>query len=69
MKAGKEHRVPLSETVLKLLEGLPRMAGCDLAFPNAKETQLSDMTLTAVLKRMKCLLTALNFRTNLASTF
>ena len=62
MKAGKEHRVPLSETVLKLLEGLPRMAGCDLAFPNAKETQLSDMTLTAVLKRMKCPVTAHGFR-------
>ena len=35
MKAGKEHRVPLSPAVVKLLNALPRMAGTDLVFPGA----------------------------------
>ena len=52
MKAGKEHRVPLSPAAMKLIKALPKMAGTDLVFPNAQNKQLSDMTLTAVIKRM-----------------
>jgi integrase len=52
MKAGKEHRVPLSPAALALLNALPRMAGIDLVFPAQRGGQLSDMTLTAVLRRM-----------------
>lgn len=52
MKAGKEHRVPLSEPTLALLAALPRMAGTELVFPAARGGMLSDMTLSAVLRRM-----------------
>ena len=52
MKAGKEHRVPLSEPALALLAALPRMAGTELVFPAARGGMLSDMTLSAVLRRM-----------------
>lgn len=53
MKAGKEHRVPLSAAALALLEALPRMAGNPLVFPAVRGGTLSDMTLAAVLRRMK----------------
>lgn len=53
MKAKREHRVPLSETAVKLLEGLPRMANTNLVFPAPRGGALSDMTLTAVLRRME----------------
>lgn len=52
MKAGKEHRVPLSPRVIHLLKELPRMAGSELLFPAARGGQLSDMALTAVMRRM-----------------
>jgi integrase len=52
MKAGKEHRVPLSADAVKLLKGLPRMAGTDLVFPAARGGSMSDMTMVAVLRRM-----------------
>ena len=53
MKAGKEHRVPLSRASLELLIALPRIAGSDLVFHAPRGGPLSDMTLSAVLKRMK----------------
>jgi integrase len=53
MKARREHRVPLSEGALTLLQALPRMSGTDLVFPGPRGGQLSDMTLTAVMRRMK----------------
>ena len=52
MKAGREHRVPLSKAVMVLLENAPRMAGTDLVFPAPRGGELSDMTLSAVLRRM-----------------
>ncbi len=52
MKAEKEHRVPLSSAAIKLLNALPQMGGTDLVFPNSKNEALSDMTLTAVIRRM-----------------
>jgi integrase len=52
MKAGKDHRVPLSEPALKLLKSLPRVDGTDLVFPSTKNTPLSDMTLTKVMRDM-----------------
>ncbi len=52
MKAGKEHRVPLSAEALALLDALPRMGGTDLVFPAPRGGVLSDMTLAAVLRRM-----------------
>ncbi len=51
MKAGKEHRVPLSTAAMRLLRSLER-AG-DVVFPGrGKDLPLSDMSLTAVLRRM-----------------
>jgi integrase len=62
MKAGKEHRIPLSDDAVQLLRNLPRMAGNPFLFPNVKGTELSDMTLTAVLRRMNRPVTAHGFR-------
>lgn len=53
MKAGREHRVPLSDAAVALLAKLPRMAGTDIVFPAPKGGPLSDMTLSVVLRRMK----------------
>ena len=51
MKAGREHRVPLSTTAMALLKALPRVEG--LVFPGMKkDVGLSDGTLLALLKRM-----------------
>lgn len=52
MKAKREHRVPLSSRVIEVLRSLPVVAG-ELVFPGMREgSPLSDMTVTAVLKRM-----------------
>ena len=51
MKAGKEHRIPLSDAALGLLRALPQMDA--FVFPGARSGRpLSDMSLTAVLRRM-----------------
>jgi integrase len=52
MKAGKEHRVPLPKQAVTLLSALPKLVGNSLVFPATRGKQLSDMSLTAVLKRM-----------------
>ncbi len=52
MKAGREHRVPLSRQVMTLLKSLPRLEGCAYVFPSQNLTPLSDMTLSAVMRRM-----------------
>jgi integrase len=52
MKAGKEHTVPLSAPALKLLRALPWFENVPYVFPSARGAPLSDMTLTAVLRRM-----------------
>ncbi len=54
MKAGREHRIPLSKQAVALLNALPRNG--EFVFPGAKAKDgkpLSDMSLTAVLRRMK----------------
>ena len=54
MKMEREHRVPLSNAAVELLSKLPRLEDSDLMFPSSKpKTPMSDMTLTAVLRRMK----------------
>jgi integrase len=52
MKVDADHRVPLSGEAMALLKGLPRIAGTDLAFSATRGNQLSDATLSAVIKRM-----------------
>jgi len=53
MKAGKAHRVPLSEPAIKLLKALPRMEGCPYVFPSPRGKMLSDMSINSVTRRMK----------------
>ena len=53
MKAAREHRVPLSRQAVALLQAQPIIDGADLVFPSQKLTMLSDMSLTAVMRRMK----------------
>lgn len=51
MKAGREHRVPLSTAALALLKGMPQIG--EHIFPGQRgDAPLSDMSLTAVLRRM-----------------
>lgn len=53
MKAGREHRVPLSDKAIKLLKGMPKIAGVEYVFPGSREKPLSDMSLLAIMRRMK----------------
>ena len=53
MKAGKEHSVPLVPRAVALLKALPRYAGTDLVFASPTGKVLSDMTLSAVMRRME----------------
>ncbi len=52
MKAEKAHEVPLSDAAVALLKALPRVDGSPYIFPAPRLGALSDMSLTAVLKRM-----------------
>ncbi|HEX2541494.1 MAG TPA: tyrosine-type recombinase/integrase [Caldimonas sp.] len=53
MKSGRPHKVPLSDAAMALLEALPRVEGTDLLFPGARAGKpLSDMSLTATMRRM-----------------
>ena len=54
MKAKREHRVPLSTQAIKLLKSLPSKETGGLVFPGSKATaKLSDMALTALMRRME----------------
>jgi len=53
MKAGKEHRVPLTESAIRILNAQSHQEGIDLVFPAPRGGVLSDMTLTAVTRRME----------------
>jgi integrase len=61
MKSGREHRVPLSKPAVKLLRALPRGEPDESVFPGLRGP-LSDMSLTAVLRRMNVDATAHGFR-------
>ncbi|MEL7284958.1 MAG: integrase arm-type DNA-binding domain-containing protein [Pseudomonadota bacterium] len=52
MKMGKEHRIPLCESAVALLEALPKLEDNQLVFAAPRGGQLSDMTLSATMKRM-----------------
>ena len=61
MKAGKEHRVPLSDAALSIVKAQKETAFCEFVFPSSQRARnseaegapLSDMTLSAVLRRME----------------
>lgn len=52
MKMAREHRVPLTEEAVALLKALPRLKDNPLVFPAARGGELSDMTVSAVMRRM-----------------
>jgi integrase len=52
MKAGREHRVPLSERAVEILTGLAETKIGDFVFPGAKRgSRLCVMALTMVMRR------------------
>lgn len=53
MKAGKAHRIPLSVPALKILQSLPRFSGSQFVFTSPRGGSLSDMSVSAVCRRMK----------------
>jgi integrase len=54
MKAGREHRVPLSGRALAILKAIPRTDGNSHVFAgNAKGKPLSGMAMNMLLRRMK----------------
>jgi integrase len=62
MKAGREHRVPLSARAVEILTQLSDEESEGLIFKSARGGMLSDMTLSAVLKRMEVPVTVHGFR-------
>jgi integrase len=52
MKMKREHRVPLSATAMELLRNQPRFTDNPLVFPAPRGGVLSDMTLSAVMRRI-----------------
>lgn len=52
MKMEREHRVPLTPQAMALLEALPRLQGTEMVFPAPRGGVLSDMTLSAAMKRI-----------------
>ena len=54
MKAGREHRVPLTERMLEILDAMETIRTGDYVFPGLKRSKpLSAMAMEMVLRRMK----------------
>ena len=53
MKAGKEHRVPLSDSAIRILKAQQNREGSELVFLAPRGGKLSDMAMTAVMRRMQ----------------
>ncbi|PWJ13808.1 tyrosine-type recombinase/integrase [Jannaschia seohaensis] len=53
MKNGRPHRVPLTAEAVALLEALPRLDGSPYVFFAPKGGMLSDMSISAVMRRMQ----------------
>ena len=64
MKMKKEHRVPLSNRAVDILKSQPRIDGNPLVFPAPRGSQMSDATMSAVLKRMGIDATVHGFRSS-----
>ncbi len=65
MKAGKEHRVPLSDRAVAILEGLHRARTSEFVFPGLKPGRpLNSMALEAVRRRAKIDATTHGFRSS-----
>ena len=64
MKMKREHRVPLSNRAVDILKSQPRIDGNPLVFPAPRGSQMSDATMSAVLKRMNVDATVHGFRSS-----
>jgi integrase len=66
MKSGREHRVPLVPRAIEILEAVKPLANhTGLVFPGRQPSKpMSDMTLKAVLRRMKVDATVHGFRSS-----
>lgn len=54
MKASREHRVPLSERAVKILDALPREVESEFVFPGARKGRgLSNMAMLELLRGMR----------------
>lgn len=54
MKAGKEHRIPLADTAVRLLRQTPRRIGNDHVFPSTRAKRpLSNMAMLEMLRGMR----------------
>lgn len=63
MKAGREHRVPLSPRAIKIVEAMQALGGGPYLFPGPKpEAPLSSMAMAMLLRRMKSDVTVHGFR-------
>lgn len=51
MKTRREHRVPLSDSAMTVLEALPRIEGCPFVFPGSRNARpLSNMALLQLMR-------------------
>ena len=64
MKAGRTHRVPLSEPAVALLRRLPRLAGSPYLFWAPRGGMLSDMALLSVTRRLEAKCVPHGFRSS-----
>lgn len=65
MKGAREHRVPLVPRAIEIAKELSQLPGEAFVFPGARSgSPLSDMSLSAVLKRMKVGATVHGFRSS-----
>ncbi|KJZ32742.1 integrase [Paracoccus sp. S4493] len=53
MKAEREHRVALTDQAIAIVEAMPRLAGTPYIFAAPRGGQLSDMSISAVMRRMQ----------------
>jgi integrase len=64
MKAGKEHRIPLSRAALKVLLAMASRRESAVVFPGLRGRVLSDSSLMEILRRMEVAVTAHGFRSS-----
>lgn len=53
MKMERDHRIPLSDEAVALLKATPRVSGSPYVFPAVRGGALSDMSLSATMRRMQ----------------
>ena len=65
MKSGREHRVPLSDRAIEILQTTPREKGSEYLFPGARKGKpLSNMAMLELLRGIDGSLTVHGFRSS-----